>query len=142
MLWHIHASPYLLAGSVEQFTGPSPWTVSLAVTFGVLAALVFGMLHRADAPLPPAPAPRPFQDAFMRGGQAFFGATALGMTTLLASPHSASVLIALVAVVCGVVYGRLAHGGCSLGEAVWKAAKAFASVGTVCHAFLALYSQR
>ncbi|WP_326594283.1 hypothetical protein [Streptomyces sp. NBC_01294] len=64
------------------------------------------------------------------------------MTTLLASPHSASLLIALVAVVCGVVYGCLAHGGATLREAIWKAAKAFASVGTVCHAFLALYSQR
>ncbi|WP_314254541.1 hypothetical protein [Streptomyces sp. DSM 40907] len=63
------------------------------------------------------------------------------MTALMASPHSASLLIALVAVVCGVGYGRLASGDSTVREAIWKAAKAFASVGAAGHAFLAFYPQ-
>ncbi|MGW2203227.1 hypothetical protein [Streptomyces sp. NPDC001774] len=117
--------------------------MTISIALGVLLGLVFGLLHRADlrssSNPPNTNASYSAREALMRTGQGFIGTTVLAMATLTATPPAASILIALTAAICGLLYGALSHGHATTRAAIWKGALAFAGVSGAGHTLLAYW---
>lgn len=136
------ATLHMAADSVHA---PTAVELALSLTIGMLAGIIFGLIHRADSP--PAmplftPPPYSVAEAIMRAGKAFLGAGTLTLACLLISPAEVSLLILLTAAVIAVTYGVLARiAGATWQAAAWRAAKTLTSVAAACHTVLALYLQ-
>lgn len=132
------------AATPPAFSSQTLFFIALSLALGVLFALAFGLLHRADiqpGPLSP-PARNTVKQALMRAGQVLLGSTGISLATLMATPKDASALIALAAVICGLLYGFLASERTTVRTAIWKGAQAFAAVSTAGHALLTYWLAR
>ncbi|WP_406278667.1 hypothetical protein OHT93_37660 [Streptomyces sp. NBC_00191] len=128
------------ANATQQAASPRPLHIALSLTVGVLAALVAGVLHRSDRPDPSRASTYSLQAAFMRAGIALFGGACLTLATLMSPHQGVGLLILLMSVVAGVVYGLLAYFDIStLQTSVWKGATMTASAAALGQAVLALY---
>ncbi|MGJ5763309.1 hypothetical protein [Streptomyces galbus] len=126
--------------AAESAGGPRALDIAIALTVGVLMALMAGLLHRSDRPDPAVAVTYSAYAAVMRASITLFGTASLTLVALMSPQQGVGALVLLLSAVAGAVYGVLASCDSSTVQAaIWQGVKATASAAGLGQAFLALY---
>ncbi|MEU5257213.1 hypothetical protein [Streptomyces longwoodensis] len=136
--WEMKAGLGSVVTAAVSAGGPRALDIAIALTVGVLMALIAGLLHRSDRPDPAVAVTYSAYAAVMRASITLFGTASLTLAALMSPQQGAGALVLLLSAVAGAVYGVLASCDSSTVGGDLAGRKATASAAGLGQAFLAL----